>query len=169
MVWIVIVFICIALLFLLIRMISSRRSGKSVSRQTTPVETFKRSNKDIGGNKVSFREKKSRERDKRQRVSKAATQYGYSGETTRTHARHDLESLFEESIRTPFPDEWSPALPYLHEAHRLQEKGADQEKIEEVLKKARDADRDATANYLIRMSIIQKVRRKRWQNRQRPK
>ena len=58
---------------------------------------------------------------------------------------------------TPFPEEWSPALPYLHEAHRLEEEGADREKIQEVLEKARQIDRDATTFYTTRWSIIKKV------------
>lgn len=69
---------------------------------------------------------------------------------------------------TPFPEEWSPALRYLYEAHRLEEEGADRERIQEVTEKARQADKDATAFYLDRLSIIKKVRSERHQNRQQP-
>ncbi|MBA7646582.1 hypothetical protein ES703_54347 [subsurface metagenome] len=105
------------------------------------------------------------EEDKRQRVSREAGSYGSSREGTKTYARYDWQKRFEESIRTPFPDEWSPALPYLYEAYRLEEGGADQEKIQKVLKKARQADKDATAFYLGRLSIIKKVRSERQRDR----
>jgi hypothetical protein len=105
------------------------------------------------------------EGDERQRISKEAIPYGQGREGTRTYVRYDWQRHFEESILTPFPEEWSPALPYLHEAYRLEE-GADQEKIQEVLEKARQADKDATTFYLGRLSIIKKVQSDKHQNRQ---
>ncbi|GAH34598.1 unnamed protein product, partial [marine sediment metagenome] len=105
------------------------------------------------------------EEDKLRRISKEAIPYGQGGEGTRTYVRYDWRRQFEESILTPFPEEWSPALPYLHEAYRLEEEGADQEKIQEVLEKARKADKDATAFYLGRLSIIRKVQSDRHQSR----
>ena len=106
------------------------------------------------------------ERDEKQRVSKEATPYGHGGEGTKTHVRYDLQKRFEESILTPFPEEWSPALPHLYKAYRLEEEGADREKIQKVLEKAHQADKDATAFYLGRLSIIKKIRSDRHQNRQ---
>ncbi|HEX73664.1 MAG TPA: WYL domain-containing protein [Dehalococcoidia bacterium] len=95
------------------------------------------------------------ERTKRERVSRGRV--SYSGrEGTRTYARYDRQKLFEESILTPFPEEWSPALPYLYEAHKLEKEGADPQKVKEALKKARQADSDATSYYIIRWSIIKK-------------
>ena len=38
----------------------------------------------------------------------------------RTYARYDWQRHFKKSIMTPFPEEWSPALPYLYDAHRLE-------------------------------------------------
>jgi len=105
------------------------------------------------------------EGDERRRISKEAITYGQGGEGTRTYVRYDRRRHFEESILTPFPEEWSPALPYLHEAYRLEEEGADREKIQEVLEKARKADKDATAFYLGRLSIIRKVQSDRHKSR----
>ena len=95
--------------------------------------------------------------DRQQRVSKQIGPYGHGGEDTRTHVRYDWQKWFEESILTPFPEELGPASHLLHEAYRLEKEGADQEKIQEVLEKARQADKDATAFYLRRMSIIKKT------------
>ena len=138
--WIAIVIICVVLLFLILNVFSSRRGKKSASRQTTAVLPSRRSSKEIEDSKVAIEEASSERsnlsaledsRDKhkqegRQRVSKEATAYGLSGEAARTHARYDWQKRFEESIRTPFPDEWSPALPYLYEANMLAREGADQ-------------------------------------------
>jgi len=93
----------------------------------------------------------------RQRTSRETATYGRSGEVTRTYARHDWQKVFEESIRTPFPDEWSPALPYLYEAYKLEKEGADQQKVQEMLEKARKADSNATSFYIGRRSIIRKI------------
>jgi len=85
------------------------------------------------------------------------TTYGRSSEVTRTYARYDWQKLFEQSIKTPFPDEWSPALPYLYEAYKLEKEGADQQKVQEVLEKARQADSNATSFYMGRRSIMEKM------------
>ena len=45
------------------------------------------------------------ERIKRERFPKGEVSYGESREGTKTYARHDWKKRFEESIRTPFPDE----------------------------------------------------------------
>jgi hypothetical protein len=97
------------------------------------------------------------ERHERQQVSREAVPYGHSGEGTRTYARYDWQKHFEKSIRTPFPDEWSPALPYLYEANRLEREGAHQQKIQEVLEQARKADSEATSFYVTRWSIMKKT------------
>jgi hypothetical protein len=95
--------------------------------------------------------------EERQRASREAATYGRRSEVTRTYARHDWQKVFEESIRTPFPDEWSPALPYLYEAYKLEKEGADQQKVQEMLEKARKADSNATSFYIGRRSIIRKI------------
>ncbi len=97
------------------------------------------------------------ERTKQKRVSRGAVSYGGSREGTKTYARYDWQKRFEESIRTPFPDEWSPALPYLYEANMLEREGADQQKIPQVLEQARRADSNATNFYLARWSIIKRM------------
>ncbi len=99
--------------------------------------------------------------DKQRRVSKQIGPYGYGQQDTKTHTRYDRQKIFDESILTPFPEKLSPASYLLHEAYKLEEERADQEKIQEVLEKARQVDKDATAFYLGRMSIIRKVRDKR--------
>jgi hypothetical protein len=97
------------------------------------------------------------ERTKRERVSREAVSYGGGREGTRTYARYDWQKRFEESIRTPFLDEWSPALPYLYEANRLEREGANQQKIQEVLEQARKVDSNATSFYIARWSIMKKT------------
>ncbi len=181
--WIAIVIICVVLPFLILNVISSRRGKKSASRQTTAVLPPKKSSEGIEDSKVEAIEEAPPERtnlsaledsrdthkqEGRQRAAKEATTYGRSDEVTRTYARHDWRKLSEESIKTPFPDEWSPALPYLYEAHKLEKEGADQEKIQKVLEKAHQLDKDATAFYLGRMSIIREVRSRSHQNREQP-
>lgn len=95
---------------------------------------------------------------KRQRVSgEVGTKFGHSDDFHRTYVRYDWQKRFEESIRTPFPDEWSPALPYLHEAYKLEKEGGNEQKIQELLEKARDADSNATNFYIGRQSIINKI------------
>lgn len=96
-----------------------------------------------------------------QRVSRQAAPLGRSEEHTQSYVRYDWQKRFEESILSPFPEELSPALPYLREAHRLEEEGADQAKIAQMLAKARQADSDATTFYLIRWSIIKRRRQSR--------
>ncbi len=170
--WIAIVIICVVLLFLILNVFSSRRGKKSASRQTTTVLPSKRSSKEIEDSKVEAIEEASSERtnlsvledfrykhkqEGRQRASKEATTYEQSDKVTRTYARHDWQKLFQESIKTPFPDEWSPALPYLYEAYKLEKEGADQQKVQEVLEKARQADSNATSFYMGRRSIMEKM------------
>ncbi len=181
--WIAIVIICVVLLFLILNVFSSRRGKKSASRQTTAVLPSKRSSKEIEDSKVEATEETSSKRtnlsvledfrykhkqEGRQRASKEATTYGRSDEVTRTYARHDLQKLWKESLKTLFLDELSPAQPYLRKAYKLEEEGADQEKIQKVLEKAHQLDKDATAFYLGRMSIIKKVQSKSHQNRDQP-
>ena len=48
-------------------------------------------------------------------------------------------------------------LPYLHEAHKLETEGADQQKVQEMLDKAREADSNATSFYTGRRSIMRKM------------
>ena len=69
---------------------------------------------------------------------------------------YDYQKRFEKSILSPFPEELSPALPYLHEANRLEIEGADQHRVEEMIEKARQVDSSATLYYLARWSIIKK-------------
>ncbi|MFC1928651.1 hypothetical protein ACFLXK_03480 [Chloroflexota bacterium] len=99
--------------------------------------------------------------DRKQRTSKQVGPYGHGQQDTRTHVRYDRQKILDESILTPFSEELSQASHLLHEAYKLEKEGATQEKIQEVLEKARQADKDATALYIGRMSIIRKVRNKR--------
>jgi hypothetical protein len=94
---------------------------------------------------------------KQQSLSKEAVTYGWGREARRTYVSYDWQRIFEESIRTVLPDEWSPALPYLFEAYELEKQGADQQKVEEMLEKARQADSNATGFYIARRSIIKKM------------
>jgi hypothetical protein len=78
---------------------------------------------------------------------------------TKSYVSVDWQQHFEDSIKSPFPEEWSPALRYLHEAYQLEKEGADQAKIDQALQKAREADPKATDFYLSRQSIIKKQKR----------
>lgn len=93
----------------------------------------------------------------RKRASREAGTSGYSSDVTRIYTTHDWQKHFEESIRTPFPDEWSPALPYLHKAYNLEQKGFDQIKIQEMIEKAYELDRNATTFYVGRLAIMKKT------------
>ena len=106
---------------------------------------------------ISKDDQNKHEPHKRQQVSREAIPYGYGREGTRTYTRYDWQKHFEKSIRTPFPDEWSPALPYLYKANRLEREGANQQEIREVLEQARKADSNATNFYITRWSIIKKM------------
>jgi hypothetical protein len=75
-------------------------------------------------------------------------------------SRYDYREIFEKSIQSPFPEEWTPASPYLREAHRLEIEGEDQRKVDEMIEKARRADSIATSYYLGRWEIIKKNRPK---------
>jgi hypothetical protein len=97
-------------------------------------------------------------KQERRHITRETTTYGRRGEGPRTYVRHDWQKQFEESIRTPFPDEWSPALPYLYEAYKLETEGADQQKVQEMLEKAREADSNTTSLYIRRRSIMRKMR-----------
>lgn len=178
--WIAIAFICVIFLFLVVYVFSRRHNKKSASHRTTTFLPPKRLSKETEDSRVepieeTFPEKPKlpilkdtddrHEQDEQQRISKEATPYGQGAESTRTHVRYDWQKRFEESILTPFPEEWSPALHYLYEAHKLEEEGADQEKVQKVLEKAHEADKDATAFYLGRMSIIKKVQSERQRDR----
>ena len=78
--------------------------------------------------------------------------------SSRSHSNY--QKRFEKSILSPFPEEWTPALPYLMEAHRLETEGADQHQVDEMIEKAREKDDISTSYYLGRWEIIKKNRRK---------
>lgn len=85
--------------------------------------------------------------------------YRQGSVVAKSYVRYDWQKIFEDSIKTPFPDELSPALPYLHEAYRLEKEGANQQRVQEILEKAREVDSNATSFYLGRRSIMRKMRR----------
>lgn len=106
-----------------------------------------------------------REKERQHRISREQALSPRSDEKSRSYTRYDWQKRWEESIATPFPEEWTPALPYLFEAHRLEREGAEQQKVQEVLEKAREADSQATAFYTVRWSIIKKVQNQRRKSR----
>lgn len=97
--------------------------------------------------------------EKGRQSSREASKYRQGGKVAKSYVHYDWEGIFEDSIRTPFPDELSPASPYLHEAYRLEKEGVDQQKVQELLEKAREVDSKATSFYLVRRSIM-RARRK---------
>jgi len=82
-------------------------------------------------------------------------------EEHQTRSRYDNLKMFEESIRSPFPEEFTPASDHLHEAHRLEDRGADQKLIDQELEEARKLDPDATELYILRQTIIRKRKQHR--------
>ena len=154
--WIAIAFVCILVILIVVFNASQRKRSEKGTRKTT-VSTEVMPTEEPRSYIPEDTEDKD-ERTKRERVSKEAVSYGGGREGTRTYARYDRQKRFEESIRTPFPDEWSPALPYLYEANRLEREGANQQKIQEVLEQAHKADSNATSFYVARWSIIKKMR-----------
>ena len=83
-----------------------------------------------------------------------------TGQDKSSRSHHDYQTRFEKSILSPFPEEWTPALPYLKEAHRLEMEGADQHRVDEMIEKAHQEDSIATSYYLGRWEIIKKNRPK---------
>ncbi len=166
--WIAIAFICVLVILIVIFNVSRRKRSENDIRK--PIEDNKsepvRDTLPEPSNAIVSRDAPNKYKgNKQQRVSKQIGPYGHGQQDTRTHVRYDRQKILDESILTPFPEEWSSALPHLHEAYRLEEEGADQEKIQKVLEKAHQADKDATAFYLGRMSIIKKVQSERQRDR----
>lgn len=69
-------------------------------------------------------------------------------------SKFDTQKKFEDSIRSPFTDEWSPARQYLERAFKLEADGADPTAIQEQIDKAREVDATYTSVCLGRWSII---------------
>ena len=128
--------------------------GRGEFRDATVEKPFQVMSPDVSVSPPSKDIVIRKKQEGRQRASSETTKYGSSSETAKTYVRHDWQKLFEESIKTPFPDEWSPALPYLYEAYKLEKEGTDQQKVKELLEKARQIDSDATNFYIGRRSII---------------
>lgn len=156
--WIVI--LLIALIILVVWLSRRRRPSQNTSRQLTTAK--------VAG-KARVTKSKTVEiappntlhapAGKGRQPSREASKYRQGSEVARSYVRYDWERIFGDSIRTLFPDELSPALPYLYEAYRLEKEGADQQKVQELLEKAREVDSKATSFYLVRRSIM-RTRRK---------
>jgi hypothetical protein len=84
-----------------------------------------------------------------------------TGQDRSSHSHFDYQERFQKSIHSPFPEEWTPALPYLQEAYRLEAEGARQHEVDEMIEKARQEDSLATSYYMTRWEIIKKNRPKR--------
>ncbi len=82
-------------------------------------------------------------------------------ERKRSYSRYDKQKIWKESILSPFPEEFSPALPYLHKANQLEKEGASQKAIDQELEKARQLDHKATEFYISRQAIINENKRNR--------
>jgi len=84
---------------------------------------------------------------------------GARTEERKTYSRYDKQKIFKESIRSPFPEEFTPALHHLHEANRLEKEGAGQKAIDQELERARQLDPNATAYYISRQTIMNENKR----------
>lgn len=71
-------------------------------------------------------------------------------------SKFDTQKKFEESIRSPFTDEWNPARKYLQRAFELEINGVDPKTIQEQIDKAREIDATYTDICLGRWSIMKK-------------
>jgi len=92
----------------------------------------------------------------RQSARRVTPHYYRDEDGTKSPVCHDYNKRFEDSIVSPFPEEWSPALDYLREAYRLEKEGAAKREIDQMLHIANEADSQATSMYIIRLSIIRK-------------
>jgi len=155
MVWIAIALVCVLAIVIFSLYAYKNKRGKKDIRRTnvTTVEEVPPKPADLPNLKVITHKYKH---DEKPQVSRQTTLRGRGNEVTRTYVRYEWQKLYEESIKTPFPDEWSPALPYLYEAHKLEIEGADQQKVQEILEKARQIDSAATNFYITRWEIIKK-------------
>jgi len=174
MVWIIITIVSIVILIIVVKLYSKQRGRQSANQKTITTENINRpSNEidtslstiddtDIESGRIDSEEKashptllKDRHRQ-RQQLSPDVTPYKHDEEKTRTYVRHDRQKLFEESIHTLFPEEWSEAIPYLRQAYKLEKEGTDPEKVKSLLVKANQIDSRAAVFYLTRLSIMKK-------------
>jgi hypothetical protein len=79
-----------------------------------------------------------------------------SGNKAKTSTKYNYLARFENSIHSPFPEDLSEAVPYLREAYRLDNKGGDRARINQLLARAKEIDPDATTLYKNRLAIIKK-------------
>ena len=90
------------------------------------------------------------------RIHKPLTTFRPSTVQQKSYVRYDWQKIFEDSIVSLFSEDFSPALPFLLEANRLEREGADRILVEQALAKARELDAKAYELYLVRWSIIKK-------------
>lgn len=84
-----------------------------------------------------------------------------SNDKTRSHSRIDKDRFFRMSIHSPFPEELTPALPYLRRAYELEQEGQDSNAINQQLEMARQLDPDAYSYYIGRLAIMKENERNR--------
>ena len=70
----------------------------------------------------------------------------------------DTTEKFQDSIKSPFSDEWGPARQYLQKAFKLEDEGTDIEMVKELIDKAREVDAFYTDTCLGRRLIIKQKR-----------
>ena len=92
----------------------------------------------------------------RQSARRVTPHYYRDEDGTKSPVCHNYNKRFEDSIVSPFIDELSPASPYLHEAYHLENEGADQNEIDQLLRKADEVDPQTTGTFRLRLSIIKK-------------
>lgn len=157
--WVISVIICIIILIVLLNLSRRKKVIKTESRDvTTPISD--KNAEDSPLTAVNQAEKSiedlPRGTTRQPRTYKPLTTFRPSRSQQKSYVRYDWQEIYEGSIVSLFPEEMSPALPYLYEANKLDRAGADQALVEQVLAKARELDAKATELYLARWSIVKK-------------
>ena len=158
--WFILVIICIVILIVILNLFLRKKSTKTDSqgvRIPTPDEYVKDSSLTTLDHTEESTQYLQRSANRQPRIYKPLTTFRPPTEQRKSYVRYDWQKIFEDSILSPFPEDFlSPAFPYLREANRLERAGADRILVEQALTKAHELDAKAVELYLARWSIMKK-------------
>jgi hypothetical protein len=157
--WAILVIICIIILIIFLNLSHRKKASKKERRDVTaliPDEHVEDSpSKAIDQTEKSI-EDLPRGANRQPRIYKPLTTFRPPTEQHKSYVRYDWQKLYEDSIVSLFPEELSPASPFLWKANQLEREGADQILVEQALAEARRLDAKAYELYIARWSIIKK-------------
>ncbi len=161
--WVIVVGICIILLIITITLSRRKKAVKAEPQNAaTPIAHEPVTS---GSSPKVDQEQETSEvsqgKGNRQLRTPRPTTLEPHTEQKKSYVRYDWQEVFEDSIVSIFPEELSPASPYLHRANQLEREGADQLLVDQVLLKAREVDAKATQFYLARWAIVKKRQKER--------